>query len=110
MSQSRTKNSIKNINYSFVSYGIILLLQFVNRTVFIQFLSSTYLGLNGLFSNVLRFLALTELGVGSAINYALYRPLAEGDTEFVKSMMRLYRKLYRLIGCTVLVQIGRAHV
>ncbi len=102
MSRSRTKNSIKNINYSFVSYFIILLLQFVNRTVFIEFLSSTYLGLNGLFSNVLRFLALTELGGGSAINYALYRPLAEGDTEFVKSMMRLYRKLYRLIGCTVL--------
>lgn len=103
MNQSRTKNSIKNINYSFVSYFIVLLLQFVNRTVFIQFLSSTYLGLNGLFSNVLSFLALTELGIGSAMNYALYKPLARGDTELVKSVMRLYRRLYRVIGCTVLV-------
>lgn len=107
MNQSRTKNSIKNINYSFVSYFIILLMQFVNRTVFIQFLSSTYLGLNGLFSNVLSFLALTELGIGTAINYALYKPIADEDTELVKSVMRLYRTLYRIIGCTVLV-IGSA--
>jgi len=69
-------------------------------------LTSTYLGLNGLFSNVLSFLSLAELGVGVAINYALYKPIAEGDTELVKSIMWLYRKLYRYIGCIVLAAGG----
>lgn len=104
--QSRTKNSIRNINYSFISYFITLLLQFVSRTVFIKLLTSTYLGLNGLFSNVLSFLGLAELGVGVAINYALYKPIAGEDTELVKSIMWLYRKLYRCIGCIVLIVGG----
>lgn len=104
--QSRTKYSIKNINYSFLSFFISLLLQFINRTVFIRLLTSTYLGLNGLFSNVLSFLAITELGVGSAINYALYRPIAEENTELVKSLMQLYRSLYRVIGFVILIVGG----
>lgn len=86
-----------------LSYFIILFLQFINRTVFIQLLTNEYLGLNGLFSNILSFLALAELGVGSAINYALYKPLNAGDFELVKSIMRLYQRLYRIIGCTILI-------
>ncbi|MCM1101476.1 MAG: hypothetical protein NC079_08240 [Clostridium sp.] len=103
MNQSRTRNSIKNITYSMLSYGVILFLEFVNRTIFIHLLTDEYLGLNGLFSNILSFLSLAELGVGSAINYALYKPLSTGDYELVKSIMRLYRKLYRIIGCTILI-------
>lgn len=103
MNQSRTTSSIKNIIYSALSYFIILLLQFINRSIFIQLLTNEYLGLNGLFSNILSFLSLAELGVGSAINYALYKPLSKGDFELVKSIMKLYQKLYRIIGCIILI-------
>lgn len=103
MKQSRTKNSIKNITYSVISYFVFLLLQFVLRSVFISCLSGEYLGLNGLFSNILSFLSLAELGVGSAISYALYRPIAENDIVSIQSLMKLYRKLYRRIGIVILV-------
>lgn len=103
MKESRTKNSIKNVCFAFTSYFITLLPQFINRTVFIYFLSSKYLGLDSLFSNVLGFLSLTELGIGGALNYSLYEPIDNDDVETIKSIMNLYRKVYRLIGGIVLV-------
>ena len=59
-------------------------------------LSDDYLALNGLFSNVLAVLSLAELGIGSAINFAMYKPLKENDIETVKSLMMLYRRLYKI--------------
>ena len=77
----RTKNSAKNIFFSELSYIATLFLQFANRSFFIRFLPEEYLSLNGLFSNILSFLSLAELGIGSAINFALYKPLKEQDTD-----------------------------
>lgn len=101
MTESRTKKSIRNVVYSFLTYFVTLLVSFINRTVFIYFLSTEYLGLNGLFSNILSFLALAELGIGTAINYALYKPLQENNYELVKSLMKLYKKMYIIIGVSV---------
>lgn len=55
--------------------------------VFVRCLSADYLGVNGLFTNILTMLSLTELGIGSAIGYALYKPLAENDEEKVASLV-----------------------
>lgn len=104
--QSRTKNSIKNISFSFGTYAISLILSLINRLYFVQLLSNEYLGLNGLFSNILNFLSLAELGVGGAINFALYTPISEGDTERIKSLMRLYKRFYVAIGIIILVTGG----
>ena len=100
---SRTKNSIRNIIFTIAGFVITTLLQLVNRKVFILFLSSEYLGLNGLFSNILSMLSLSEMGIGTAIIFALYKPIAEKDTERIKSLMALYKKLYTCIGCFVLL-------
>lgn len=54
-------------------------------------------GLNGIFNNVLGFLRLAELGIGTAIIYALYQPVVDGNIEEIKSIMSLYRRLYRWI-------------
>jgi len=78
------------------------LLAFVSRTVFIWLLSTEYLGITGLFTGVLNVLNLAELGVGTAINVALYKPLAVNDHEKVKSLMLLYKKAYRSIGLAIL--------
>ena len=86
-------------------FGIVV--SFVARLVFLRCLNEEYLGLNGLFSNILTIFSLVELGVGPAMNFALYKPLAEHDTERVKSLMTLYRKAYILIGCVIAV-IGLA--
>ncbi|WP_430495684.1 lipopolysaccharide biosynthesis protein [Leuconostoc mesenteroides] len=77
-------------------------MQFLNRTVFIHYLGKTYLGYNGLFSNVLGVLSLTELGIGSAIIFSLYKPLREGNKLLIIKLMYLFKKIYALIGIIVL--------
>ena len=80
-----------------------LLLGFVTRWVFIVTLGKEYLGVSGLFSNVLGLLSLANLGFGSAIIYSLYKPLAQDDRASVKGYMELYRKVYAVVGIVVLV-------
>lgn len=94
----RTSNSIKNITTGWGFSLVTTVTGFVSRTVFIAVLGKTYLGLSGLFANVLTMLSLSELGFGTAMVFALYKPLAEHDTEAVKSLMRFYERAYRLIG------------
>lgn len=80
-----------------------LILSFVSRTVFIYILGAQYLGLNGLFTNILSFLALSELGLGSAIAFLLYKPIAENNVERMKVVMRFYKKCYIIVGLVILM-------
>lgn len=98
------KNKISvNIKYSAVNYIAVNLLKFIVRMVFVKTLPIEYLGVNGLFSNILVMLSLAELGIGPAIVYSLYKPLAYGDKESVKSIMRLFKKVYIAVGGIILV-------
>lgn len=103
MNETRTNKSIRNIIVSIGSYFLIILLQVFNRTVFVKYLPVEYLGLNGLFSNILSMLSLSELGIGTAMVYALYKPIASDDKETIKSIMNVYKKLYIFVGMSVLV-------
>ena len=80
------------------SYMINLLLSFVTRTIFIHVLSLDYLGINGVFGNILSVLSLSELGIGTAMSFYLYRPIAEGDEKGIRELMNLYRVLYTVVG------------
>ena len=99
----RTKNSIKNIIMNFVNNILINVFRFVLRIIFVKVLSEVYLGVNGLLSNVLGILALSELGIGSAINFSLYKPLADDNKKKINSLMNFYKKAYRIISLIVLV-------
>lgn len=90
MEKSRTHYSILNITTGVGGYFVNTLVGFVCRMVFVRCLTADYLGINGLFSNVLSMLSLAELGVGSAIGYALYKPLATHDEEKIASLMKFY--------------------
>lgn len=105
--RSRTEYTLLNMVTGLGGYLLNTVLGFVCRIVFVQCLSADYLGVNGLFTNILSMLSLAELGVGGAIVYALYKPLAENDEAKIASLMRLYSKAYRIIGVTILV-IGLA--
>lgn len=85
----------------FLGYGINTAVGFICRIIFVRTLSADYLGVSGLFTNVLSMLSLAELGISSAITYALYKPLAAGDEHKIASIMRFYRKAYAAIGCFV---------
>lgn len=87
MSKSRVVNSAVNTIFNFsvklFDFGI----KFVLRTVFIYTLGMQYVGVSGLFTDILSVLSFVELGIGSAITYALYKPLAENDEEKLGKLM-----------------------
>jgi len=82
----RSENSIKNIIVNIGSQLLNIVLGFVCRTVFIRTLGEAYLGVSGLFSNILTLLSLTELGVGTAIAFSMYKPLAENDHKKIGAL------------------------
>ena len=102
MENSRSKNAILNIIVGWGSQIGILLLSFVSRRIFIQFLSADYLGINGLYSNILSVLALAELGLGNVTQFFLYKPVAENDHKTINSLVNYFRKLYMMIAMVVL--------
>lgn len=102
-SSSRAKNSVRNTLYGFVNRVLLILLPFINRTIFFYTLGSLYLGLNSLFSSLLQMLSLSELGIGSALVFSMYKPLAEGDANKTSALLLLYKKVYRLIGLILLL-------
>lgn len=91
----------KNIKISIINYIVTNALKFLMRMVFVRTLAIEYLGVNGLFSNILAMLSLAELGIGPAIVYSLYRPLALNKIAQVKSIMKLFKQAYILIGCLI---------
>lgn len=99
--RTRTEYSILNIATGIGGYILNTILGFVCRMVFVRCLSADYLGVNGLFTNILTMLSLTELGIGSAIGYALYKPLAENDEEKIASLVKFYQRAYHIIGIVV---------
>lgn len=101
--QSRTKNSIINIIAAVSGQGISILVSFITRICFISKLGEVYLGVNSLFTNIVGLLSLAELGVGTAINYSLYKPLADNDQSTIKSLMQLYKKIYYIIGIAIFI-------
>lgn len=98
---SRTENSLRNIKVSLFFYFARIIVRFFARKVFVIVLTQEYLGLNGTFANILSMLDLAELGVGSALAYSLYRPLASGDQKQITALMGLFRKVYWVIGVVV---------
>ena len=77
------------------------LMSFVLRTVFIMHLNEDLLGINSTYGNILSLLNMAELGIGTALNFSLYGPVARGEKEKIKSYMQLYRKAYFIIACVV---------
>lgn len=99
----RTRKSLLNMITALGGQMLSLLANLLARYFFAKYMSQEYLGLSGLFTNILTMLSLVELGVGPAITFSLYKPLAENDKEKVKSLMHLYQTAYRVIGALVLV-------
>ncbi|MDO5558734.1 MAG: oligosaccharide flippase family protein [Oscillospiraceae bacterium] len=102
-SNSRKKNAILNISIGYISQICILLLSFVSRKIFVVFLPIDYLGINGLYSNVLSVLSITELGLGSVMQFSLYKPVVDNNKDLINALLRYYKKIYYLIALTITV-------
>lgn len=100
---SRTSNVLKNSVASIFYKFSHMLVQFVIRTAFIKLLGKEYTGISSLFADILTVLSLMDLGMGSAMIFSLYKPMAEGNSQRIASLMDFYKKAYHLIGCLVIL-------
>ena len=103
MSANRSATIARNTFYSVTCHCATLLVQFIVRTFFIKCLTIEYVGIQGLFSNILTLLSLADLGMVNAMNFALYKPLAQNDQYKIGQIMLFFKKVYRLIAIIVLL-------
>lgn len=103
MKIERTKNAGRNMVFGILLKIYQIAVPFLMRTAMIYFMGVQYLGLNSLFTSILQVLNLAELGVGSAMVYSMYKPIAEDDEITICALMRLYRLYYRIIGLVIAV-------
>ena len=99
----RTKNATRNIIWGIIEKIVTILMPFICRTVFIKVLGAEYLGLNSLFSSILQVLSISELGIGTAIVFSMYKPIAEDDKDSLCALLNVYKKVYQIIGTVILV-------
>lgn len=99
---TRTTKSLQNAQAALLFYFLNLILQFFSRKIFLDYLGSEVLGLNTTAQNLLGFLNLAELGIGSAVSYHLYKPLFAGDHKAINEIVSIQGWLYRRVACIVL--------
>lgn len=100
--KSRVNNAKLNIFIGIFVQVIATILSFVSRKLFVLFLDVEYLGVNGLYTNILSVLSLAELGLGSVVMYSLYKPVAEDNRPLIRSLLQYFRKLYSVIAIVVM--------
>lgn len=99
----RSENSVKNSFYAIVGQVISLVFGFITRIAFVRILGEVYLGVNGVFYSILSLLSLSELGMGAAFTYSLYKPIATRDRAAVCRIMNLYALAYKIVAAAVSV-------
>lgn len=102
MADSKTKNSSRNLIFGICLKVYQLLVPFLIRTIIIRVLGIEYAGLNSLFTSILQVLNIAELGVGTALVFSMYKPIAEHDEKKICALMQLYKIYYRVIGLVIL--------
>ena len=103
MNGNRTKNMFLNALGGLVVKTSGLFTAFISRTVFLYALGIEYAGVSSVFANVLTVLSFAELGIGTAITYALYKPIAENDEKQICKLMNAYQKIYSTIAGVIFV-------
>jgi len=100
---SRIEKTTRNFIVGIIYQILLLLLNFISRTIFIKVLGVEYLGINGLFANILSVLSMADLGIGTAIMYSLYKPLARKDKTIIAALISYYKKIYIVIASAVAI-------
>ena len=97
----RTKAFLKNGIIILIVQIFTYFMDFLCRTVFIHTLSMDYVGVKGLFSNILSILSLTELGISTVLIYSMYKPLADNNEHKLLALVGFYKKAYHIIACMI---------
>ena len=97
------KKSLLNVVVAIAFKFILLILSLVSRRFLIRYVGNEATGLFSLYTSIVGFLAVAELGVGSAITFCMYRPIVENKKEEVAALYHLFTKLYLIIGGIIFV-------
>ena len=97
----RVKYAARNIMFGYLSNAVTGVLGIALQKIFIIKLGETLLGVNSTYTSILSVLSLAELGLGTAVNFSLYGPVARDDKETVKAYMQFYKKAYRVIALVI---------
>lgn len=89
--------------FGVINRVILLIVPFIERLVIQNVLGSQYLGLGSLYQSIIQVLSLSELGFSSAMVYNMYKPAAEGNTVKMNALLNYYRRVYRIIGCMIII-------
>lgn len=98
----RTQKSIINLISNIFSLLIISFGRFFLTKLFIQRLGADINGLYQLFGQIVAYLNLAEGGVGTALTFALYKPLAERNIIKINSILSTVKRVYLYIGFIIL--------
>lgn len=102
-STTRTQKAAKNYMFFILGNITVYVTTFIMQTLFIYYLGTEYNGVKGLFSSILGTLSLAELGIGTAISFSLYSPLASGDKKKIQALIKFYKTAYRYVALVVAV-------
>ncbi len=103
MNNNRTLSSTRNIVFGITKNIVVTLLSFISRKLFIQYIGIEFLGINGLFSNILSLLSMADLGFGTAMSFSFYKPLADNDEKKLSALINFYKKIYNIIAVAIAV-------
>lgn len=98
----RVRKSIINAEVNLLFYFLGLFFAFFSRKTFLDCLGADFIGLSGTLGNILGYLNLAELGIGSCISYFLFKPIQSGDREKIQETLSLFGYLYQWIGRIIL--------
>lgn len=98
----RVHKSILNAEVNLLFYFLSLFLAFFSRKVFLNCLGADFIGLTGTLGNILGYLNLAELGIGSCISFFLFKPLQSKDQQTITEIMSVFGYMYRCIGLFIL--------
>lgn len=109
MNQEKNRLAAQGIFWGYVNLAVKSILPFISRTIMIYTIGAEYIGLDSVFTSILQILSFAELGFGNVMVYSMYKPIAEQNTEKICSLLNLYKRLYRIIGCITIV-VGVAFI
>lgn len=99
----RTKKALINSSVNIVGFFISFIPNLIIRKLFLSTLGSETLGLNSLFNNIIGWLSIVEMGIGTAIIFSLYKPYAENDCKKIRAYIKYYKSFYNTVGKIILL-------
>lgn len=99
----RIERSKLNATIALTTSLLMGVLSFIERMVFNHFFIEDYLGLYSFYYNVLGILSSIELGLPTAIAYALYAPLEYNNIEQITAIVNFYKRISKLMGTIIFI-------